>query len=66
MFSLHSSADPFAHFMRVFSATCSMVSAPYACGNPGKIPNVNAKEAKAFIDWLCGDEAQSIIKDFEV
>jgi len=34
--------------------------------NPEKFPGVNAKGAKAFTDWLCGDEAQSIIKDFEV
>ena len=34
--------------------------------NPEKFPNVNAKDAKAFIDWLCGDEAQAIIRDFEV
>jgi len=34
--------------------------------NPGKFPNVNAAGAKAFIDWLCGDEAQTIIKNFEV
>jgi tungstate transport system substrate-binding protein len=34
--------------------------------NPAQFPNVNAKGAKAFIDWLCGDEAQTIIKNFEV
>ena len=34
--------------------------------NPEKFPSVNAKGAKAFIDWLCDDEAQTIIKDFEV
>ena len=34
--------------------------------NPQKFPNVNVNGAKAFIDWLCGDEAQTIIKDFEV
>ena len=34
--------------------------------NPEKFPNVNAAGAKAFIDWLCGDEAQTIIKDFQV
>jgi len=33
--------------------------------NPEKFPNVNAKGAKAFIDWLCGEEAQTIIRDFE-
>lgn len=27
---------------------------------------INAKGAKAFIDWLCGYEAQTIIRDFEV
>ena len=34
--------------------------------NPERFPNVNANGAKAFIDWLCGDEAQTIIRDFEV
>ena len=34
--------------------------------NQKKFPNVNAKGAKAFVDWLCGDEAQAIIRDFEV
>lgn len=34
--------------------------------NPEKFPNVNASGAKAFIDWLCGDEAQEIIRDFQV
>jgi tungstate transport system substrate-binding protein len=34
--------------------------------NPAKFPSVNAAGAKAFTDWLCGDEAQNIIKDFEV
>lgn len=34
--------------------------------NPKKFPNVNFDGAKAFIDWLCGDEAQTIIKDFQV
>jgi len=34
--------------------------------NPEKFPGINAKGAKAFIDWLCDDEAQTIIKDFEV
>ena len=33
--------------------------------NPQKFPNINASGAKAFIDWLCGDEAQTIIRDFE-
>lgn len=34
--------------------------------NPAKFPNVNAKGAKAFIDWLCSDEVQQIIRDYEV
>ena len=34
--------------------------------NPDKIPGINAKGAKAFTDWLCGEEAQTIIRDFEV
>lgn len=34
--------------------------------NPEKFPDINAKGAKAFIDWVCGDEAQAIIKDFKV
>jgi tungstate transport system substrate-binding protein len=34
--------------------------------NPEKFPKMNAGGAKAFIDWLCGDEAQAIIRDFEV
>ena len=34
--------------------------------NPEKFPNVNSRGAKDFVDWLCGDEAQTIIRDFEV
>ena len=34
--------------------------------NPEKFPGINAKGARAFTDWLCGDEAQTIIRDFEV
>ena len=34
--------------------------------NPEKFPGINADGAKQFIDWLCSDEAQMIIKDFEV
>lgn len=34
--------------------------------SPKRFPNVNNKDAAAFIDWLCGDEAQTIIKDFKV
>ncbi len=34
--------------------------------NPGKFPNVNAEGARSFIDWLCDDEAQTIIRDFQV
>ena len=33
--------------------------------NPKKFPSVNAGEAKTFIDWLCAEEAQTIIRDFE-
>ena len=31
-----------------------------------RFPNVNNKDVVAFVDWLCGDEAQTIIKDFKV
>ena len=34
--------------------------------NPERFPKVNAEGAKAFIDWLCGDEAQEIIRNFQV
>jgi tungstate transport system substrate-binding protein len=34
--------------------------------NPEKFSGVNAKGAGSFTDWLCGDEAQTIIKNFEV
>lgn len=34
--------------------------------SPERFPNVNNKDVKAFVDWLCGDEAQTIIKDFKV
>jgi len=34
--------------------------------NDAKFPNINAAGAKAFIDWLVGDEAQGIIKAFGV
>ncbi len=34
--------------------------------SPKRFPGVNNKEAAAFIDWMCGDEAQTIIKDFKV
>ena len=34
--------------------------------NPERFPNVNSSGAKAFIDWLCGDEAQIMIRDYEV
>lgn len=34
--------------------------------NPARFPSVNASGAKAFIDWICGDEAQTIIRDFQV
>ncbi len=34
--------------------------------NPSKFPTVRAKEAKAFMDWLTGEEAQTIIEKFGV
>ena len=34
--------------------------------NPKRFPNINADSAKAFIDWMCSDEAQTIIRDFGV
>lgn len=34
--------------------------------NPAKFPQINSSGAKTFIDWLCADEAQTIIRDFEV
>lgn len=34
--------------------------------NEAKFPNINAAGAKAFIDWLVGDEAQGLIKTFGV
>lgn len=34
--------------------------------SPKKFPKVNNDDAKKFVDWLCGDEAQTIIKDFKV
>lgn len=34
--------------------------------NPAKFPKVNESASKAFIDWLCKDEAQTIIRDFQV
>jgi tungstate transport system substrate-binding protein len=34
--------------------------------NPAKLPKVNAEGARAFQDWLVSEEAQRIIKDFEV
>lgn len=34
--------------------------------SPKKFPSVNNADTVKFIDWLCGDEAQNIIKDFEV
>ena len=33
--------------------------------NPQKFPNVNADGARAFVDWLCDEEAQMLIKNFE-
>lgn len=34
--------------------------------NPSRFPKVNAAGAKAFMDWLVSDEAQTLIKDFGV
>lgn len=34
--------------------------------NPAKFPKVNAQGAKEFVDWLVGDEAQTLIKSFGV
>lgn len=34
--------------------------------SPAKFPNVNNADVVAFVEWLCGDEAQTIIKDFKV
>ena len=34
--------------------------------SPKKFPSVNNVDTAKFIGWLCGDEAQNIIKDFEV
>ena len=34
--------------------------------NPAKFPRTNAAGAKAFVDWLVSDEAQSLIKSFGV
>lgn len=33
--------------------------------SPAMFPSVNNGEARAFIDWLCSDEAQTIIRDFK-
>ena len=34
--------------------------------NPVRFPRANAAGAKAFLDWLVSDEAQSLIKSFGV
>lgn len=34
--------------------------------SPKRFPNVNNKDVVAFVDWLCGDEAQTMIRDFKV
>jgi tungstate transport system substrate-binding protein len=34
--------------------------------NPARLPKVNAAGARAFQDWLVSEEAQRIIKGFEV
>jgi tungstate transport system substrate-binding protein len=33
--------------------------------NPAKFPRANAAGAKAFVDWLCSEEAQRLIGSFE-
>ncbi len=33
---------------------------------PKRFPQVNNADVVKFVDWLCGDEAQTIIKDFKV
>lgn len=33
--------------------------------SPKRFPGVNNKGAREFIDWLCSDEAQAIIRDFK-
>ena len=34
--------------------------------SPKRFPQVNNADVVKFVDWLCGDEAQTIIKDFKV
>ena len=34
--------------------------------NPKRFPQVNNADVVKFVDWVCGDEAQTIIKDFKV
>ncbi|MDD4750784.1 MAG: substrate-binding domain-containing protein [Synergistaceae bacterium] len=34
--------------------------------SPRRFPNVNNADVVKFVDWLCDDEAQMIIKDFKV
>jgi len=34
--------------------------------SPKRFPNVNNADVVKFVDWLCDDEAQMIIKDFKV
>ena len=34
--------------------------------SPKRFPQVNNADVVKFLDWLCGDEAQTIIKDFKV
>ncbi|MBR4400107.1 MAG: substrate-binding domain-containing protein [Synergistes sp.] len=34
--------------------------------SPKRFPKVNNADVVKFVDWLCGDEAQTIIKDFKV
>ncbi|MBQ9881823.1 MAG: substrate-binding domain-containing protein, partial [Synergistes sp.] len=34
--------------------------------SPKRFPNVNNADVVKFVDWLCADEAQTIIKDFKV
>ncbi len=34
--------------------------------NPKRFPQVNNADVVKFVDWVCGDEAQTIIKDIQV
>ena len=32
--------------------------------NPERFPRVNARDARAFLDWMVAEEAQTLIRDF--